>query len=107
LDEGAVRKVDLVENGQSAIVEIYNSELNKIQRVKVVLPGLPPDLVRKMREKNVDFSAYPPEVNVGDAILGLLSNLAFPLILLGTLLLRAGGPATPGGGPNLPFGLGR
>lgn len=106
LDEGAVRKVDLVENGQSAIVEIFNSELNKIQRVKVVLPGLPPDLVRKMREKNVDFSAYPPEVNVGAAILEMLSNFAFPLILLGTLLLRAGGSNTPGG-PNLPFGLGR
>ncbi|KAL2942913.1 ATP-dependent zinc metalloprotease FTSH 6 chloroplastic [Bienertia sinuspersici] len=106
LDEGVVRKVDLVENGQSAVVEIYNAALDKIQRVKVQLPGLPPELVRKMRDKNVDFSANPPEMNMGNVILDSVSNFAFPLILLGTILLRTSRSNIPGA-PNLPFGLGR
>lgn len=46
-----------------------------------------------------------PEKNVIGPLLDLLGNLAFPLILLGYLLLRSSSN-TPGG-PNLPFGLGR
>lgn len=106
LDEGAVRKVDLIQNGSVAIAEVFNSTLNKIQRVKVQLPGLPQELLRKMKEKNVDFAAHPMEVNMVDAVLDLLGNLAFPLIFLGILLLRGSSSNIPGG-PGLPFGLGR
>ncbi|KAG5013879.1 hypothetical protein JHK86_026140 [Glycine max] len=104
LDEGAVKKVDLFENGTVAIAEIYNPTLEKIQRVKIQLPGLPQELIRKMKDKNVDFAAYPMEVSWWPAVLDLLGNFAFPLILFGSLLLRTKNPA---GGPNLPFGLGR
>ncbi|KAK2351922.1 FtsH extracellular protease family [Trifolium repens] len=106
LDEGVVKKVDLLENGTVAIAEIYNQTLDKIQRVKIQLPGLPKELVRKMKDKNVDFGVYPTDINWGDAIFDLLGNLAFPLILLGSLLLRSS-RNNPVGGPNLPFGLGR
>lgn len=106
LDEGAVKKVDLFENGTAAIAKIFNPTLERIHRVKIQLPGLPPELLRKMREKNVDFAAHPMEISWWPAILDLLGNLAFPLILLGSLLLRASSTNTPGG-PNLPFGLGR
>lgn len=106
LDENAVKKVDLFENGTVAIAEIFNPTLDKIQRVKVQLPGLPQELLRKMKEKNVDFSVHPMEINWLPAVLDLLGNFAFPLILLGTLLFRASSTNTPGG-PNLPFGLGR
>lgn len=106
VDEGAVKKVDLFENGTIAIAEIFNPALNKIQRVKIQLPGLPPELLRKLKEKDIDFAAHPKEVNMGLAILDLLGNLAFPLILLGSLFLRSSSLNTPGG-PNLPFGLGR
>lgn len=106
LDEDAVKKVDLFENGTVAIAEIFNPILNKIQRVKLQLPGLTQELLRKMKEKNVDFAAHPMEVNWWPAILDLLGNVAFPLILLGSLLLRTSSTNTPGG-PNLPFGLGR
>ncbi|KAA3464372.1 ATP-dependent zinc metalloprotease YME1L1 [Gossypium australe] len=107
LDEGGVKKVDLFENGTVAIAEIYNPAFDKIQRVKVQLPGLPQELVRKMKEKNVDFAAHPMEMNWSAALFDLLGNLAFPLVLLGTLLLRSSSVNNPGGGPNLPFGLGR
>ncbi|XP_057435998.1 ATP-dependent zinc metalloprotease FTSH 6, chloroplastic [Lotus japonicus] len=106
LDEGVVKKVDLFENGTVAIAEIFNPTLGKIQRVKIQLPGLPQELLKKMKDKNVDFSAHPMDVNWGDAMLDLLGNLAFPLILLGSLLLRTSSRNSPGG-PNLPFGLGR
>ncbi|KAM6550025.1 hypothetical protein CsatB_021701 [Cannabis sativa] len=107
LDEGAVKKVDLFENGTRAIAEIYTPALEKIQRVKVQLPGLPRELLTKLKEKNVDFAAHPLEVSMWPAVLDLLGNLAFPLILIGALLLRSSGSNTPAGGPNLPFGLGR
>ncbi|KAL0540709.1 hypothetical protein IC582_020720 [Cucumis melo] len=106
LDEGAVKKVDVFENGTVAIAEIYNPVLDKIQRVKIQLPGLPKELIRKMEEKNVDFAAHPMEINWAPVILDLLGNWGFPLLLLGSLLLRSSSSNSPGG-PNLPFGLGR
>lgn len=106
LDEGVVKKVDLFENGTVAIAEIFNPTLDKIQRVKIQLPGLPQELLRKMKDKNVDFAAHPMDANWGLAILDLLGNFAFPLILLGSFLLRSS-TNNPTGGPNLPFGLGR
>lgn len=106
LDQGSVKKVDLFENGTVAIAEIYNPALEKNQRVKVQLPGLPPELLRKFKDKDVDFAAHPMEMNSSAALFDLLGNLAFPLILLGFLLLRRSSTNLPGG-PNLPFGLGR
>lgn len=106
LDEGDVKKVDLFENGTVAIAEIYNPTLDKIQRVKIQLPGLPQELLTKMKDKNVDFAAHPMDVSWWPAIFDLLGTLAFPLILLGALLLRTS-RNNPAGGPNLPFGLGR
>ncbi|CAL9230364.1 unnamed protein product [Arabidopsis halleri] len=106
LKENEVKKVDLFENGTVAIAEISNPALGKIQRVRVNLPGLPVDLVREMKEKNVDFAAHPMDVNWGAFLLNFLGNLGFPLILLGSLLLTSSSRKNPGG-PNLPFGLGR
>ncbi|KAG7550717.1 Peptidase M41 [Arabidopsis thaliana x Arabidopsis arenosa] len=106
LKENEVKKVDLFENGTVAIAEISNPALGKIQRVRVNLPGLPVDLVREMKEKNVDFAAHPMDVNWGAFLLNFLGNLGFPLILLGSLLLTSSSRKTPGG-TNLPFGLGR
>ncbi|KAL5981172.1 ATP-dependent zinc metalloprotease FTSH 6, chloroplastic [Asimina triloba] len=106
LDEGVVKKVDLFENGTVAVAEIFNAALNKIQRVKIQLPGLPQELLQKLKEKDVDFAAHPVEPDMGLALLDLLGNLAFPLLLLGSLFLRSASMNAPGG-PNLPFGLGR
>lgn len=107
LNEGAVRKVDLFENGTVAIAEVYNPTLERIQRVKVQLPGLPQELLRKMKEKNVDFAAYPMDFNWGLALLDFLANFGFPLLLLGSLFLSSSSSTNTPGGPNLPFGLGR
>jgi len=52
LDLGRVRKVDLYENGTIAIVEAVSPELgNRVQRVRVQLPGTSSELLNKFREK--------------------------------------------------------
>ncbi|VAI72300.1 ATP-dependent zinc metalloprotease FTSH 6, chloroplastic-like [Triticum urartu] len=108
LNAGAVKKVDLFQNGTVAVAEVDEPALARAHRVKVQLPGLPAELVRKMREKGVDLAAQPAEPNVGLDVLGLLLNLGFPLLFLASLFLRSsGGMNAPGGGPGLPFGLGR
>eukprot|EP01018_Ginkgo_biloba_P038650 Gb_01797 [translate_table: standard] len=111
LDEDRVKKVDLFENGTVAIVELVSPELgNRVQRVRVQLPGLGQELLRKLKNRNVDFAAHVIQEDAGDFIFSLLGNLAFPLILIGTLLIFSrrsqGGMGGPGG-PGFPLGLGR
>ncbi|CAM0913608.1 unnamed protein product [Alopecurus aequalis] len=107
LDAGAVKKVDLFQNGTVAVAEVDDPALARAHRVKVQLPGLPAELVRKLREKGVDFAAQPVEPDVGLDVLGLLLNFGFPLLFLASLFLRSSSSGAPGGGLNLPFGLGR
>lgn len=59
LDEGVVKKVDLLENEIVAIAEIYNPTLEKIQRVKIQLPGLHQELIRKMKDKMLILLLIP------------------------------------------------
>jgi cell division protease FtsH len=110
LDMGRVKKVDLYENGTIAIVEAVSPELgNRVQRVRVQLPGTSAELLQKFREKNVDFAAHAPQEDGGSVLLNLAGNLAFPLLLVGGLFLlsrRQGGPMGPGG-PGNPLAFGK
>ena len=107
---GRVKKVDLYDNGTIAIVEAVSPELgNRVQRVRVQLPGTSSELLAKFREKNVDFAAHAPTEDGGSVFLNLLGNLAFPLLLVGGLFLlsrRGGGPMGPGG-PGNPLSFGK
>ncbi|PWZ07886.1 ATP-dependent zinc metalloprotease FTSH 2, chloroplastic [Zea mays] len=88
LDKGRVKKVDLFENGTIAIVEAISPELgNRVQRVRVQLPGLSQELLQKLREKNIDFAAHSNQEDSGSLLFNLIGNLAFPLILIGGLFL--------------------
>ena len=85
---GRVKKVDLYEQGTIAIVEAVSPELgNRVQRVRVQLPGTSSELLKKFREKNVDFAAHTNTEDNGQVFLNLLGNLAFPLLLVGGLFL--------------------
>ncbi|CAF2314770.1 unnamed protein product [Brassica napus] len=111
LDKGRVDKVDLYENGTIAIVEAVSPELgNRIQRVRVQLPGLSQELLQKMRAKNIDFAAHTTQEDQGSPLLNLIGNLAFPLILIGGLFLlsrrSSGGMGGPGG-PGFPLQIGQ
>ncbi|KAL4856478.1 ATP-dependent zinc metalloprotease FTSH 2 [Chlorella vulgaris] len=110
LEMGRVKKVDLYENGTIAIVEAVSPELgNRIQRVRVQLPGTSSELLQKFRDKSVDFAAHTNTEDGGAVFLNLLGNLAFPLLLVGGLFLlsrRQGGGMGPGG-PGNPMAFGK
>lgn len=111
LDKDRVKKVDLFENGTIAIVEAVSPELgNRVQRVRVQLPGLNQELLQKFREKNIDFAAHNAQEDSGSLLFNLIGNLAFPLILIGGLFLlsrrSSGGMGGPGG-PGFPLSFGQ
>ncbi|CAM6087337.1 unnamed protein product [Calypogeia fissa] len=108
LEMDRVKKVDLYENGTIAIVEAVSPELGyRVQRVRVQLPGTSKELLEKFRAKNIDFAAHNPQEDSGSVLLNLLSNLAFPLLLVGGLFFlsrRAQGLGQGGPGNPLSFG---
>lgn len=111
LDRDRVKKVDLFENGTIAIVEAVSPELgNRVQRVRVQLPGLSQELLQKFREKGIDFAAHSPQEDSGGVLINLLGNLAFPLLLVGGLFFLSrrsqGGMGGPGG-PGNPLAFGQ
>ncbi|PNH06516.1 ATP-dependent zinc metalloprotease FTSH 8, chloroplastic [Tetrabaena socialis] len=111
LEMGRVKKVDLYENGTIAIVEAVSPELgNRVQRVRVQLPGTSPELLNKFREKKIDFAAHANTEDGGAVFLNLLGNLAFPLLLVAGLFLLSrqsqGGMGGPGN-PNNPMNFGK
>ncbi|KAG2320203.1 hypothetical protein Bca52824_013416 [Brassica carinata] len=111
LDKGRVDKVDLYENGTIAIVEAVSPELgNRIQRVRVQLPGLSQELLQKLRAKNIDFASHNAQEDQGSPLLNLIGNLAFPVILICGLFLlsrrSSGGMGGPGG-PGFPLQIGQ
>lgn len=68
-----VKKVDLYENGTIAIVEAVSPELgNRVQRVRVQLPGTSSELLQKFRNKNVDFAAHTEDEDGGQVFMNLL-----------------------------------
>ena len=83
---------------------------NRVQRVRVQLPGTSQELLAKLREKKVDVAAHAAGEDGGAVIASLLGNLAFPLLLVGGLFLlsrRGGGVGGPGGGPGNPLAFGK
>ncbi|KAG6420719.1 hypothetical protein SASPL_117256 [Salvia splendens] len=101
LDKDRVIKVDLFENGTIAIVEAISPELgNRVQRVRVQLPGISQELLQKFREKNIDFAAHNAQEDSGSLWANLIGNLAFPLLLIGGLFFLSrrspGGMSGPG-----------
>ena len=105
LDMGWVKRVDLYDDGHTAIVEAIGPELgNRIQRIRVELPATAPELITKLRKANVDIDAHP---NVdGNSSWGILGNLIFPIVLIGGLafLFRRSGNMPGGPGQAMNFG---
>jgi cell division protease FtsH len=106
LDKGRVQSVDLFDGGRTAIVEAVDPELdNRIQRLRVDLPGNAPELISRLREENVNFDVHPPR-NDG-AIWGLLGNLIFPILLIGGLFFLFRRSSNVPGGPGQAMNFGK
>ena len=105
LDAGRVTSVDLYENGRTAIVEAVDPQIdNKVQRWRVDLPGNAPELVERLRESDISLDSHLPR-NDG-AIVGILGNLLFPVLLIAGLffLFRRSNGAAGGPGQAMNFG---
>ncbi|HIK07921.1 MAG TPA: ATP-dependent zinc metalloprotease FtsH2 [Trichormus sp. M33_DOE_039] len=105
LDAGRVTNVDLYEGGRTAIIEALDQDIeNRVQRWRVDLPINAPELISKLKEKQVSFDAHP--VRNDGAIWGLLGNLIFPILLItGLFFLFRRSNNMPGGpGQAMNFG---
>lgn len=110
LDTGRIRKVDLFEEGRTAIVELNTDRLetgDHLQRIRVDLPGTSPQFIAKLRQAQVDLDVHPTRNN--GAVWGLLGNLIFPIFLIvGLFFLFRRSSNVPGGpGQAMSFGKSR
>jgi len=99
INSGRVTSVDIFEGGRNAVIETIDSDLdNKVQRLRVDLPGLTPELINILKNEGISFDVHP--VKTTPPALGILGNLLFPAILIGGLILLArrsnGMPGGPG-----------
>jgi len=99
INSGRVTSVDIFEGGRNAVIETIDSDLdNKVQRLRVDLPGLTPELINILKNEGISFDVHP--VKTAPPALGILGNLLFPAILIGGLILLArrsnGMPGGPG-----------
>jgi cell division protease FtsH len=108
LDNNRITSVDLYDGGRTAIVEAVDPDLdNRLQRLRVDLPGNTPELVTRLRAANINLDSHP--VRNDGAVWGLLGNLVFPVLLLGGLffLFRRSNNVPGGPGQAMNFGKSR
>ena len=106
LDMGWVKRVDMYDNGHTAIVEAIGPELgNRIQKIRVELPANAPELITELRNKKIDFDAHPNKNT--SAIWNLIGNLFFPLLLVSGLALLFRRSGTNSGGPGQAMAFGK
>jgi cell division protease FtsH len=106
LDANRVVSVDLYESGRTAIVEAVDPELdNRLQRLRVELPGNAPELISRLRKSNINFDSHPAR-NDG-ALWGLLGNLIFPILLIGGLFFLFRRSSNVPGGPGQAMNFGK
>ncbi|MGD2180408.1 ATP-dependent zinc metalloprotease FtsH2 [Lusitaniella coriacea] len=108
LETDRVKSVDLYEGGRTAIVQATDPQLDsRIQTLRVDLPGNSPELVAKLRTKDIALDSHP--LRNDGAIWGFLGNLIFPILLIGALffLFRRSSNIPGGPGQAMSFGKSR
>ena len=106
LDMGWIKKVDMYDNGHTAIVEALGPELgNRVQKIRVELPATAPELITKLRKAQIDIDAHPSKNN--NAIFNLIGNLFFPLLFIGGLAILFRRSNNNAGGPGQAMSFGK
>ena len=103
-----VTAVDLYEGGRTAIVQATDPQLSdREQLLRVDLPIQAPELMSQLRAEGIPFASHPIQNN--GAIWGLLGNLIFPILLIGSLffLFRRSNNMPGGPGQAMNFGKSR
>ncbi len=103
---GRITSVDIYEGGRNAVVEAVDPEIdNRVQRLRVDLPGLAPELVNTLKDEGISFDIHPPKK--APAGIGVLGNLLFPLILIGGLIFLSRRSNSMPGGPGQAMQFGK
>merc|ERR1712230_189625 len=106
VEAGRVTAVDIYDGGRNAVIEAVDPDLdNRVQRLRVDLPGLAPELVNTLKEEGISFDIHPPRT--APPALGLLGNLLFPLLLIGSLIFLARRSNNMPGGPGQAMQFGK
>ncbi len=105
IDSGRVTSVDIFDGGRNAVVEAVEPDLdNRVQRIRVDLPGLTPELIERLKKEGISFDIHQPKTAPAGA--GFLGSLIFPaFLILGLVLLARRSNSMPGGpGQAMQFG---
>ena len=106
VEAGRITAVDIFDGGRNAVVEAVDPDLdNRVQRLRVDLPGLAPELINTLKEEGISFDVHPPKST--PPALGLLGNLLFPLLLIGSLIFLARRNSNMPGGPGQAMQFGK
>ena len=106
VEAGRVTSVDVFDGGRSAVIEAVDPDLdNRVQRLRVDLPGLAPELVTRLKDQGISFDIHPPRS--APPAFGLLGNLLFPLLLIGSLIFLARRNSGMPGGPGQAMQFGK
>nr|AZL87985.1 cell division protein FTSH [Harveyella mirabilis] len=84
IDKNWIKKIDLYENGQTAIIEIIKPILGN--RIKVELPVSTPELIDKIKKKQIDLEAHSIK-NYTLISNSAINFLFFLLLTIGLILL--------------------
>merc|ERR1719199_1745248 len=110
VDADQVEKVSFAADGK----QVISIDKDGNRHESLLLPGESAELVKALTKKNVVFAVQAPaEPSAGGAVLGVLSSLAFPLLIIGGLIFlqrRNSGGGGGGGGPlggGGPMGMGK
>jgi len=106
VDMGWIKKIDIYDNGHTAIVEAIGPELgNRLQRIRVELPASASELIPKLRKAQIDIDAHP---NKNSSILwNIIGNLFFPVFLIGSLALLFRKSNNTSGSPGQAISFGK
>jgi len=81
LEMGWVKQVDLYDNNRNAIIQASSPELgNRPQTIRVEIPIGALQLIKKLKEYNIDFDAHPVEQK--NVILTIASNIILPILFI-------------------------
>ena len=106
VEAGRVTSVDIYDGGRDAVVEAVDPDLdNRVQRLRVDLPGLAPELINTLKSEGISFDIHPPKT--APPALGILGNLLFPLLLIGSLIFLARRSNNMPGGPGQAMQFGK
>ena len=106
VSNGRVTSIDIYEGGRNALVQAVDPDIdNRIQKLRVDLPGITPELINKLKEEGVSFDIHP--VKKASPALGIFGNLLFPFLLIGGLIFLARRSNSMPGGPGQAMQFGK